>query len=256
MSKFHKSIPQDELTKRKPLRAFMQWLSKVAFGLITKLEIIGEENFPEHGPLIMVGNHFSFIDPAAFVRLSPYQLEFIGGAQTPHAPKLLKLIPRLWGYLPVYRGTGSKFALKEAGKVLSSGKVLAIFPEGGSWAEVLRPARPGTAYLAVRSKAKVIPIGLVGLNDVFPSLAKFKRARISFIIGKPIGPFETTGKGRERREQLDEIGHEIMCSLAELLPPEKRGCYSDDPKVREAAKGTEIYPWADKVEGEVEGEVH
>ena len=256
MANFAKSIPQEELAKRRPLRRFMQWLSIVAFRALTRLEIIGEENFPEKGPLIMVGNHFCFIDPAAFVRIAPFPIEFIGGAVTPHAPKILEFIPKLWGYLPVYRGTGSRFALKEAGKVLKEGKVLAIFPEGGAWAEVLRPPRPGTAYIAVRSKARIIPIGLVGLNNVFPSLAKFKRAKIQFVIGKPIGPFETTGKGRERREQLDEIGHEIMRSIAELLPEDKRGFYSNDPDIRKAAKGTEIYPWDNQVEGEVEGEIH
>jgi hypothetical protein len=64
------------------------------------------------------------------------------------------------------------------------------------------------------------------------------------------------GRGRERREQLDEIGHEIMRHIAALLPPEKRGHYSDDPAIREAAKGTEVYPWADKVEGEYKGHIH
>jgi len=47
-----------------------------------------------------------------------------------------------------------------------------------------------------------------------------------------------------------------MRHIAELIPPEKRGHYSDDPAIREAAMGTEIYPWADKVEGEVVGEIH
>jgi hypothetical protein len=55
---------------------------------------------------------------------------------------------------------------------------------------------------------------------------------------------------------LDEIGHEIMRHIAEMLPPEKRGHYSNDPVIRAAAKGTEIYPWADKIEGEVIGQVH
>ena len=41
-----------------------------------------------------------------------------------------------------------------------------------------------------------------------------------------------------------------------VLPPEKRGHYSDDPAIREAAKGTEKYPWADKIEGEYKGEIH
>ena len=47
-----------------------------------------------------------------------------------------------------------------------------------------------------------------------------------------------------------------MRHIADLIPPEKRGHYSNDPVIRAAAKGTEKYPWADKVEGEVVGEIH
>jgi len=74
-------------------------------------------------------------------------------------------------------------------------------------------------------------------------LKQGRRARATVRIGKPIGPFTVSGRGRKRRRQLDEIGHEIMRCIAELIPPEKRGLYSDDPAIREAAKGTEIYPW-------------
>jgi hypothetical protein len=51
------------------------------------------------------------------------------------------------------------------------------------------------------------------------------------------------GKGRERRQHLDEIGHEMMHRIAELIPPERRGHYSDDPAIRAAAAGTEVFPW-------------
>ena len=95
-----------------------------------------------------------------------------------------------------------------------------------------------------------------GLNDVFPSLGKGKRAKVTVRIGKKFGPFKVNGRGRKRREQLDEIGHEIMRQIAKLLPPEKRGHYSKDPAIRAAAQGTEKYPWADKVEGEYKGEIH
>ena len=47
-----------------------------------------------------------------------------------------------------------------------------------------------------------------------------------------------------------------MRHIAELLPPGLRGHYSEDPAIREAARGTEIYPWDNKVEGEVKGKVH
>jgi 1-acyl-sn-glycerol-3-phosphate acyltransferase len=253
--KFAKSIDAERLQKRKPLREVMRFLSKVAFGLLTDLEIIGAENFPRRGPMILVGNHFSFVDPAAFVRVSPVPIDFVGGAVNPHAPKVLIWIPRLWGFLPVYRGTGSRFGLQEAEKVLNHNGLLAIFPEAGNWANVLRPPRPGAAFLAAQTGAPILPIGLAGMENVFPSLGKFRRAKVTVNIGKPFGPFKVTGKGRERRAQIDAIGDEIMQHIAELIPPERRGHYSDDPAIREAARGTEKYPWEDAREGEVEGEV-
>jgi 1-acyl-sn-glycerol-3-phosphate acyltransferase len=92
----------------------------------------------------------------------------------------------------------------------------------------------------------VLPIGVDGAIDVFPSLFKGRRARVNVRIGKLFGPFSATGRGPERRQQLEEIGHEIMRRIAELIPPERRGHYSNNPTIRAAAQGTEIWPW-DKV---------
>jgi hypothetical protein len=75
------------------------------------------------------------------------------------------------------------------------------------------------------------------------------RAKVRVRIGKPFGPFRAEGRGRDRRRQLDEFGHEMMSRIARLLPPERRGHYSEDPAIREAARGTELYPWDDEVEG-------
>lgn len=245
-----KPIDYESLQKRRPVRLFLQWLARTAFSVLTNLEVEGQENFPEKGPLIMAGNHFSMVDIAAFVRAAPYPVEFIGGAVFANVPGFMSIFPRLWGYLPVHRGTGSRFALKQAEKVLNHDGVLAIFPEGGSHARMLRPARPGTAFMAVRTKARVIPIGLIGMDEVFESLAKFRRPKVRIRIGKPFGPFEVKGRGREKREQLDQIGDQIMQSIADLIPPEKHGYLSDDPALRaEVAE----YPWDSQVEGEVEG---
>ena len=242
--------------RRRPVRFILKKMSIPAFALLTRMEIKGEENIPAQGPLLLVGNHFSFIDPVACVRFAPWPIEFVGGAVTPHAPLWTRIIPFLWGYHKLYRGTGSRDALRAGEAILKRGGILSIFPEGGNWATVLRPPRPGTAYLAARTGAPILPVGLGGFTEVFPSLFRGKRAKVTVNIGKPFGPFTADGAGRERRTQLDEIGHEIMRHIAELIPPEKRGHYSDDPVIREAARGTEIYPWADKVEGEVVGEIH
>jgi len=234
---------QDDYRPNRTIRSILRGLTRGLFHILSNFEVEGAENFPKSGPLIMVGNHFSFLDPPAFVAIAPWPMEFIGGAFNPHAPKLLRFIPKLWGYLPVYRGTGSTFALKEAQRIINNDGVISIFPEGGAWAEVLRPARPGAALLAANTGAKLLPVGLVDFPDMFPTLRKFKRPTVRVKIGKPFGPFKTSGSRYEQRQQLDQIGDEIMHRIAELLPPEQSGLYSSDPKVREASKGTEVYPW-------------
>lgn len=244
-----------EYPRRLFIRRILQHLTRVAFGLLCDFEVRGTENLPDSGPLLVIGNHFSFIDPVAVIRSVPYPIEFVGGAEFPHAPTIVKFLPKFWGYYPVFRGTGSRFALRAAEQILAQDGVLCIMPEGGSWAEVLRPARPGAAYLASQTGAQVLPLGIYGLNDIFPvKIGKRPKAIVS--IGKPVGPFRATGRGRERREQLDAIGLELMKAIAQQLPDHFRGFLAEDPETRAAAQGTEIYPWNNLVEGEVEGEVH
>lgn len=237
------------------IRRFLRLLAKAAFSVLCDLDIIGDENLPEKGPLLVIANHFSFIDPVAVLRALPYPIEFVGGAEFPHAPTIVKAIPNWWGYYPVFRGTGSRFALRAAEEILAQDGVLGIMPEGGAWAEVLRPARPGAAFLASQTGARVLPLGIQGLNDIFP-LKLGKRPRAVVKIGKPVGPFKVTGKGRERRKQLDEIGLKLMKAIAALIPDSYRGFLADDPEIRKQAQGTEVYPWEDLIEGQVEGEVH
>jgi 1-acyl-sn-glycerol-3-phosphate acyltransferase len=237
------------------MRGLLKILAKASLSLLSDFRIEGEENLPASGPLLVIANHFSFIDPVALLSSLPYSIEFVGGAVFPHAPKLVQFIPQLWGYYPVFRGTGSRNALRAAEEILNQNGVLGIMPEGGSWAEVLRPARPGAAYLASQTGAKVLPLGIYGLNSIFP-IQLGKRPSTVVKIGKPVGPFTTTGRGRERREQLDQIGLELMKAIAAQLPDHYRGFLANDPSIREAALGTEEYPWDSLVEGQVEGEVH
>ena len=241
--------------RRVLIRRICKLLAKGAFGIVSDLEIIGKENLPTTGPLLVIANHFSFIDPVAVLHALPYPIEYVGGAEMPHAPGIVKFLPKIWGFYPVFRGTGSRFALRAAEEILNQSGVLGIMPEGGAWAEVLRPARPGAAYLAAQTGARVLPLGIQGLNDIFP-IKLGQRPKAVVKIGKPVGPFTVSGRGRERRDQLDQIGLELMKSIAALIPDQYRGFLADDPAIRAAAKGTELYPWENLVEGEVEGEIH
>lgn len=245
------TMPGRTLTRR-----VLQWLSVPGFAALTDLDLSGLENLPARGPLILAGNHFSFIDPACFVRLAswlPWPLEFLGGAEMPNAPWAARMIARAWGYHPIYRGTGAVESMKAALAILEHGGVLGIFPEGGNWATVLRPARPGAAFIAARSGTPIVPVGLSGGNEVFPELRRGRRARVQMRIGEPFGPFRNEGRWHdEQRAQLACIGDEIMRRIAALLPPERRGHFSDDPAIRAAAEDAAMYPWATRIEGEID----
>ncbi len=228
--------------RRQGIRSVLKLGIRAAFGLLADVRVEGRENLPKTGPALLVGNHFSFLDPVIFIGVLPYPLEFIGGIQAPNAPRWTEIFRKLYGVVAIRRGSSSRDGLNLAQEILNQKGFLAIFPEGGSWADVLRPPRPGAALLAARSGAPIVPIGLDGFTRIFPNLGK-KRIRATVRIGKPFGPFKMDVRDRSSRQQMDELGHEMMRRIADLIPPERRGFYSDDPAIREAAKGTEVYPW-------------
>jgi 1-acyl-sn-glycerol-3-phosphate acyltransferase len=228
--------------RRRKLRGALRELARLAFLVLADLQIIGQENLPQAGPLLVVANHFSYVDPAAMVRVLPWPIEFVGGFEMPFAPAAVRWIPKLWGYYSVHRGSVSRDALRAAEAVLNQNGILGIFPEAGSWATVLRPARPGAAFLAVRTGARILPMGFDGFTELLPCLRRGHRTHATIRIGRPFGPFRSVK--RARRDRLEAIGHEIMGRISSLIPPERRGYYSTDPAIRAAAHGTEVYPWA------------
>jgi len=234
--------------RRRVIRTILKGGIAAAFGILADFDVEGCENIPTKGPLLVVANHFNFLDPLALIHTAPWPLEFVGGAQTPNAPATLGWINKLFGVIPTYRGTGSRETLQNAEEVLRQNGVLAIFPEGGSWAQVLRPARPGTAFLAWRTKSKILPVGLDNFAGFFDRVKVGQRVPVKVKFGKPFGPVAASDGARPGREELDEIGHDIMRHISDLIPPERQGYYSPNPAIREAARGTEIYPWANVAE--------
>ncbi|HNT54369.1 MAG TPA: lysophospholipid acyltransferase family protein [Anaerolineaceae bacterium] len=243
------ALPAQNVTypRRVVLRRVLRFLIRLVFSVIADFKIEGRENLPKKGPLLVIINHFNFLDPVALIGILPWPIEFLGGTKLPNAPKYVWWLQRLYGVLHVNRGGVSRETLLASRSVLKQGGILGIAPEGGSWAAVLRPPRPGTSYLATTVAAPILPIGLDGLTEVFP--LKFgRRARVTIRIGQPFGPFYVSERGETNRDRLEELGHEMMRQISVLIPPERRGHYSDDPAVRAAAQGTEIYPWADQTE--------
>ena len=188
------------------LYSFARVLLIPIFLLFYNYRVIGRENVPKDGAYIVCSNHVSAIDPI-FVGISiPDRMYFMAKVEL-FRNKLLGALLRGLGAFPIKRGEADIKSIKTSLKLLNSGKVLALFPEGtrNKTDEVV--AEPGIAMLAIKSKVPVVPVAIIG-NYKF-----FRRTKI--IIGEPIGLTEYHGKKLLNEEYLD-ISLDIMNKINKL----------------------------------------
>ncbi len=228
------------------LYAFIYVVTKI----LVKLTIVGQENLPDgKEPLILIGNHFSLLEPALFGLFLPYDMAFFAAAELREHP-FVRLLYAAINAIPVHRGQADRAALRQALEMLAQGKHLVIMPEGGidqthrdalasgqdtstnedinsRLSAELIPPRPGSAYLAVRSGARIVPIAILGGEQVLGNLRRLRRTKVSMRIGPAFGPLQLDPslRGAARREQIDAFGDEMMRHIAALMPPENRGPY-------------------------------
>jgi 1-acyl-sn-glycerol-3-phosphate acyltransferase len=128
---------------------------------------------------------------------------------------------------PVVRHTADRGALKRSFDLLKRGEVLIIYPEG-TRIESGRLARPepGAGFIAQIAGCPVVPVGLTGTRECFPKGAIWpRRTRVTITFGKPFTLANKRVDGTKVTHQ--EASEAIMVAIAELLPPEQRGEFSD-----------------------------
>lgn len=198
-------------------------------GVLTRWEINGLENIPVQGPLLVVGNHFHFLDTVAPIHSTRWPLEFIGDMVMPNAPPIMRIFPNAWQTLKIEQGSPNFEALQAAQAVLSQNGVLVIYPEGHAQYMPLRPALPGAAYMALRTGAPILPMGTISDNDwklVKTITEKKRRLKVFTKIGQVFGPLETSNPERPTRQEIKAAGNLIMEKIAALLPEEFQGEFS------------------------------
>ena len=94
-----------------------------------RMRVIGIENVPHEGPLIVACNHVSYVDPVALGVALPRRVWYMAKAELFHIPVLGPTIAALGAY-PVDRGKGDVAAIRGSVRVLKEGKAIGIFPEG------------------------------------------------------------------------------------------------------------------------------
>ncbi|QGP93709.1 Bifunctional protein Aas [Neomoorella glycerini] len=196
---------------RRILQVFYQFAKFVCYLFLRffcRWEVQGRENFPLEGPVIVIANHISYLDPVAVGVAAPRTVRFMAKEELFHIPVVNWIIKGLHAF-PVRRGRSDRAALKAALEVLQDGQVLGMFPEGTRSKDGrLLPFQHGAALLALKTGAPLLPVAVKNTNRVF------RGGRIKVIIGRPL-KFETAGPSTP--QQVQDLTVAAYQAVAKML---------------------------------------
>ena len=200
-------------------------LRLLGFRLLVKLHIAGSEHIPAEGPTLLVMNHIAFIDPVVVIGAASSRwvvpMSKIENFKTPFVGS----INRLWGAYPVHRDKLDRQALQNTLDLLNAGHCILIAPEGTRQPKMIE-AKEGFTYVATKTNAAIVPIGLEGTHTFGKDQKRLRRTHVDVRFG-PAFRFKTEGRKRVPREEMQLMTQEAMYQLAMLVDEPRRGVYAD-----------------------------
>jgi 1-acyl-sn-glycerol-3-phosphate acyltransferase len=179
-------------------RRFAQLLLRLTF----RLRVIGTENLPSEGPVLLAGNHSGFLDGPIVMIMLPRPSAFLVKSELYAGP--LRHVLNFARQIPIHRGTPDRAALRAALGVLAGDGVLGVFPEGTRGSGDLATIQHGIGYLALRGMCPVVPVVCKGTANALPKGKVFPRWRapIEVVFG-PAFTIDVTGDPRARTTIAD-----------------------------------------------------
>lgn len=185
--------------------------------------IEGLENIPTEGPVILVANHISYLDPPLLGAAVKRPVHFMAKAEL-FRNRIFGSILRRVNAFPVERGAADRKAIRRSLEILAEGNVLVMFPEGTrSKTGELLPGQSGVAMLALRSRAHVVPAGIAGTSKVdrekYPPAG---RPKIALHFGPPV-PLDDLYESTDRRAAMREAIDRVMTAIRNQVKISQQG---------------------------------
>jgi len=166
----------------------MLWnIIKMVAQLYLRLEVVGVENIPKKGGVILAPNHPSDLDSFILGASINRQLNTMGKAELFKKPIVGKFF-RMLGAFPIDRGAIDSEAIKIAVDRLKKGNVIDIYPEGTvSLDGSLQSPKYGVGLIALMAQVPVVPVAIIGLCKVYPKGSRFPRPhKVKIVFGPPL----------------------------------------------------------------------
>lgn len=204
-------------TRFTPLYRILRLLVHGVNRLLFRTTVDGADQVPAGGPVIIAPVHRSFIDFFVASEVTGRKLHYMAKDTLWKNPMLARILLSV-GAFPVHRESADREALRRAQQVLEAGEVLILFPEGERrTGPVVEDLHEGVAFLAARTGATVIPVGIGGSASVMPKGKRIPRPRhIHLVVGTPLPPSERTGGGRVSRSRTHQVTEELATAIQDL----------------------------------------
>jgi 1-acyl-sn-glycerol-3-phosphate acyltransferase len=194
--------------KRPPLYTLFEWVRfRSWFSRLYRLEVSNPERIPATGPVILVANHESMLDPWLLALATPRPVRYMAKAELWRSGLVRPVMDAL-GTFPVERGIGDTAAVGRAAELLADGELLGIFPQGTCLPYRIRPWLRGAARLAISTGTTIVPVCIVGSEKALrPRKPKLGLPRIRVIVCDPVTPDKarpTVAAARALTARLEE----------------------------------------------------
>ncbi len=217
------------------LRGLMRFMTTVYLVGLFKVE--GLDNVPRHGPLIVCANHSATLDPPMVPAFLPRPDTWNMAKSEYFRNPFSRWLFTSYHSFAVVRHTADRAALRRSFDLLKAGQVLVIYPEGTRVdSGVLAEPEPGAGFIAQKCGCPVLPVALTGTRECLPKGKLWpRRVPVTIRFGKPFLVLQRRPRGE--RVSHEEASEAIMLAIAELLPPENRGLFSDLEGLRKRLEG-------------------
>lgn len=215
------------------------WFYRIVRALVVALcrlfwrtTVEGREHIPRTGPFILSPVHRSNIDGPLVAAVTTRRLRYMAKQEMWKYRPAGAFFTAMGGF-PVKRGSADREALRRCTEILEAGEALVLFPEGTRRSgPVVEEMFEGAGYLATKTGAPILPVGIGGSEPAMPKGSKFiKPVKVHLVVGPAIHP-EPGGageRGKAPRRAVRELNERLEAELQRLFDEAQKKAGTPNP---------------------------